>query len=137
MGACKGLQILVHAGILPGELLQNKSGEFFCDDVDCRVEDPSFFNGQRLVDNVYSIPIAHGFGRYNIDPETNKQLLANHQIFLRYHGMNPNGSVDRIAGICNKEGTIFGMMPHPERADATTRQLFLEAIENYVKIKRI
>lgn len=133
LGICNGFQILVHVGILPGKFLQNESGQFFCDDVDCRMEGKSFFGDQSMVGNVYRINVAHGFGRYQVDSVEYKNLDSNGQIFLRYHGFNPNGSDQGIAGVTNREGNVFGMMPHPERTDPTTRALFLEAIEKYAK----
>ncbi len=125
LGICNGFQILVHAGLLPGALLRNEQEKFFCDDVDVRVEGKSFFGAQFMTGNVYRINVAHGFGRYSGDGHEN--------VFLRYYGFNPNGSFEDVAGICNEDGNIFGMMPHPERADPATRILFLEAIEKYVR----
>lgn len=134
LGICNGFQILTHAGLLPGRLVQNESGRFFCDDVDCRVEGASFFNDTRMVDSIHRINIAHGYGNYQVGSfDKYDELIANDQIFLRYHGLNPNGSLGDIAGVCNLDKTIFGMMPHPERADFDTQRTFMEAIENYVQ----
>lgn len=133
LGICNGFQIATHAGLLPGSLEENTSGEFYCNDVPLKVEDASFFESDELRGKSYIINVAHKFGRYTIPPAEYQDLVGNNQIFLRYDGFNPNGSLDNIAGITNKEKTIFGMMPHPERADPQTRSLFLKAIENYVR----
>ncbi len=133
LGICNGFQILVHAGLLPGMLSENESGKFFCDDVTFAVEGKSFFGDQSMVGNAYRINVAHGFGRYEIDNYAYHDLLVKGQVFLRYQGYNPNGSEHNIAGICNSEGNIFGMMPHPERADPETRGCFLKAIELNVR----
>lgn len=133
LGVCNGFQILCHAGILPGKLEQNDSRKFFCDDIDVTLEGRSFFNSHPMLGNVYRINVAHGYGRYAVTPEEYVDLLKNNQIFLRYHGVNPNGSVENIAGVCNKEGTVWGMMPHPERTDQETQRVFLGAIKDYVR----
>lgn len=133
LGVCNGFQILVHAGILPGKLEQNDIKKFYCDDIDVMVEGRSFFNSRPMLGNVYHINVAHGYGRYVVAPEEYAALLENDQIFLRYHGINPNGSTENIAGICNEAGNVFAMMPHLERTDRTTQRVFLEAIENYVR----
>lgn len=133
LGICNGFQILCHAGILPGKLEQNDSKKFFCDDIDVAVEGRSFFNSHPIHGNVYHINVAHGYGKYVTTPEEYTDLITNEQIFLRYHGINPNGSLDDIAGICNKKGNIWAMMPHPERTDQETQRVFLEAIKNYVR----
>lgn len=133
LGICNGFQILEHAGMLSGKLEQNDIKKFNCDDVDVVVEGSSFFNYRPMLGNVYRINIAHGYGKYVVTPEEYALLLANNQIFLRYHGINPNGSSENIAGICNETGNVFAMMPHPERTDQETQRVFLEAIENYVR----
>lgn len=132
-GVCNGNQILVHAGLLPGELTQNGSGQFFCDDVDCIVEGQSIFGDQEMVGQVYRMNVAHGYGRYFFDKENYDELVAKGQIILRYIGFNPNGSFENVAGVCNEGGNILGTMPHPERATPEIRTRFLEAIERYVR----
>jgi phosphoribosylformylglycinamidine synthase subunit PurQ / glutaminase len=132
-GVCNGFQILVHAGLLPGELARNESDKFFCDDVDVRVEGRSFAGDQSMLGNIYQINVAHGYGNYKADSEILERLNKNGQIYLRYHGFNPNGSIESIAGICNMGGNIFGQMPHPERADLETQKAFMEAIEKNVR----
>ncbi len=125
LGICNGMQILTEAGLLPGALLRNDSLEFRCHWVnliltsDCR----QFF-GHTAAGAVLRMPISHGEGRYHCDPDQLAELTANDQIVLRYcrddgtldSASNPNGSIDAIAGVRNREGTIFGLMPHPERA---------------------
>ncbi|KKR81346.1 MAG: Phosphoribosylformylglycinamidine synthase 1 [Candidatus Daviesbacteria bacterium GW2011_GWA1_41_61] len=134
LGICNGFQILCHAGLLPGKLEHNERGKFFCDDVDVAVEGRSFFNSPDLSGNVYPINIAHGYGRYEVTAEEYAGLMANKQVFLRYQGFNPNGSVENIAGVCNKDGNIWAMMPHPERiVSLETKRVFLEAIKKYVR----
>lgn len=134
LGICNGFQILCHAGLLPGQLEQNDSQEFFCDDVDVAVECRSFFNSKALLGNVYPINIAHGYGKYTVTDEEYAELMAKRQVFLRYHGFNPNGSVENIAGICNEGGNIWAMMPHPERiVSLETKRVFLEAIKDYAR----
>lgn len=132
LGICNGFQVLEHAGLLPGALSQNESGRFFCDNVRCVVEGQSFFGDQDMLGNAYRINVAHGFGRYQIDEQAYQEMLTKGQVFLRYQGFNPNGSDYNIAGVCNEEGNIFGMMPHPERTDPETRNVFLRAIEQHV-----
>ncbi|MBI2039347.1 MAG: phosphoribosylformylglycinamidine synthase I [Candidatus Niyogibacteria bacterium] len=130
LGICNGFQILVKAGLLPGALLQNESKRFFCDWTTCRVSGASVFGDMRLLKKKLRLPVAHGYGRYHASPALLRELQANRQIFLKYDGMNPNGSVNDIAGVCNKERTIFGLMPHPERTPDGTH--FIHAIEHYV-----
>jgi phosphoribosylformylglycinamidine synthase subunit PurQ / glutaminase len=111
LGICNGFQILCEAGLLPGVLLRNESLRFVCRDVRLSVErDEVPFTrrctaGQRLV-----LPVKHGDGRYLPPPD-----LDPAQVVLRYLD-NPNGSVDRIAGVCNEAGNVLGLMPHPEHA---------------------
>lgn len=133
LGICNGFQIMTHARLLPGSLEQNTSGQFFCDDVDLSVEGRSFLGESTMVGNIYKVNIAHGYGRYVTTPEEYQEMMAKGQIFMRYHGVNPNGSMHNIAGITNEMGNVVGMMPHPERADVETRNIFMGAIEKYVR----
>lgn len=116
LGICNGFQILTEAGLLPGTLTKNLSQRFICKTVKLRVENNAtplthvFEYGQ-----IIELPIAHGEGRYIAPPQTLEKLKRNRQILLTYYGENPNGSVENIAGIMNEEGTVFGLMPHPER----------------------
>lgn len=115
LGICNGFQILCEMGLLPGALIRNKCLEFRCSVERLKVEDSlDYFNCDSLGPSI-CLPIAHGEGNYTIDPAGLSQLEANNQILFRYQD-NPNGSVGDIAGIRNKDGNVFGMMPHPERA---------------------
>ncbi len=115
LGICNGFQILCEAGLLPGALVRNEGMEFICETTKLEVEDSmDYFNKESLGETL-NIPIAHGEGNYRIDDAGLAELQANDQILFRYAD-NPNGSMDNIAGIRNKEGNVFGMMPHPERA---------------------
>jgi phosphoribosylformylglycinamidine synthase len=125
MGICNGFQILCEAGLLPGALIRNRSLHFICEYVNVRVENCGTpFTSSAVTGAVLNIPIAHGEGCYVADPETLQTMNANRQILLRYCNANgvvdpatdPNGSAEGIAGICNMERNVFGMMPHPERA---------------------
>ena len=117
LGICNGFQILTEAGLLPGALVRNRDLHFICDRVPLSVErtdlpwTQGYANGTSI-----SLPIAHGEGCYHADPETIHELETNGQIIFRYAGENPNGSLNNIAGICNKSKNVLGMMPHPERA---------------------
>ncbi|QNO15248.1 phosphoribosylformylglycinamidine synthase subunit PurQ [Alkalicella caledoniensis] len=117
IGICNGFQILTEVGLLPGVLNKNVSLKFHCDIAPIEVVNTSLpFTCSLEEGEVLDIPIAHGEGNYYIDSEGLKELKANNQIVFSYHGVNPNGSVENIAGIVNKEGNVLGMMPHPERA---------------------
>lgn len=116
IGICNGFQILTEAGLLPGALRRNTSLKFRCHSSLLRVESNwAAFTTEYQIGDVIDIPIAHGEGNYYCDDETLAQLQKNNQIVFRYTD-NPNGSIDDIAGICNAEGNVVGMMPHPERA---------------------
>ncbi|MFT7613629.1 MAG: phosphoribosylformylglycinamidine synthase I [Parvicellaceae bacterium] len=125
MGICNGFQILCEAGLLPGALLHNSNQKFICKNVYLKPESSSAALTQGLnKDKAYKIPIAHGEGRYHANDKTIESLKANDQILFSYCDVdgnvsketNPNGSIENIAGICNAEKNVFGMMPHPERA---------------------
>ena len=116
LGICNGFQILTEAGLLPGALIRNQDLHFICDRVPLMVERTDLPWTQRYeTGQIFPLPIAHGEGRYYADPETLETLAENQQIVFRY-AKNPNGSLNNIAGICNKAGNVLGMMPHPERA---------------------
>ena len=116
LGICNGFQVLCEAGLLPGALRPNESLSFVCRDVPLRVEraDTPFTTrteaGLRL-----TIPVKHGEGCYFADEELLAELESNRQILFRYED-NPNGSIADIAGVSNREGNVFGLMPHPEHA---------------------
>ncbi len=116
LGVCNGFQILVESGLLPGALLKNNSLSFMCQWTNLIVENNKtpFTNKLKLHQKI-PIPIANGEGRYYADDLTLKKLEKNNQIVFRYSEM-VNGSSMRIAGICNVNGNVLGMMPHPERA---------------------
>ena len=114
LGVCNGFQILCESHLLPGALLRNGNQQFVCKNV--------FIKGNS--DDIYKIPVAHGEGRYYADEQTLNELEANGQVIFRYcdengkinEAANPNGAIRNIAGICNANRNVFGMMPHPERA---------------------
>ena len=116
IGICNGFQILVEADLLPGALLLNDSLSFMCSWTSITVENNQtpftslFTNGEKI-----SIPIANGQGRYYVDNDTLQKMKNNNQIVFRYAN-ELNGSVMGIAGVCNADHNIVGMMPHPERA---------------------
>ena len=125
IGICNGFQILCEAGLLPGALLHNTSHKFICKNTTLvPVSEKAALTAGLPRDKVYTIPIAHGEGRYYASEETLVGLEANDQILFKYADAkgavtpeaNPNGSEMNIAGICNKNRNVFGMMPHPERA---------------------
>ncbi|MNO21446.1 Phosphoribosylformylglycinamidine synthase 1 [compost metagenome] len=116
LGICNGFQILTEAGLLPGALRRNMSMKFRCHDTVLKVvNNTTPFTVDYAKDEEIVIPIAHGEGNYYCDEETLAGLKANNQIVFTYSD-NPNGSVEHIAGICNVQGNVVGMMPHPERA---------------------
>jgi phosphoribosylformylglycinamidine synthase len=117
LGICNGFQILVEAGLLPGALVKNVKLKFSCKWLEMEVLNVNtpFTNLFRLNDQV-NIPIAHGEGRYIISDDKLHDLNENNQIVFKYKNQNPNGSTEMIAAICNKEGNVMGLMPHPERA---------------------
>ena len=125
MGICNGFQILCEAGLLPGALLRNANLKFICGHVNMRVEATDTpFTSRCQRGQVLSVPIAHGDGNYYCDAATLAELQSENRIIFRYadekgglaEGANPNGSLDNIAGICNRERNVLGLMPHPERA---------------------
>ncbi len=125
IGICNGFQVLCESGLLPGALYMNKSLHFICEYVNIRTErNNTPFTSKCSENQVLNIPIAHGEGQYFADENTLKTLEDNNQVAFRYcdengniaDETNPNGSRSNIAGIFNKELTVLGMMPHPERA---------------------
>ncbi|HMK03243.1 MAG TPA: phosphoribosylformylglycinamidine synthase subunit PurQ [Ferruginibacter sp.] len=121
LGVCNGFQILCESGLLPGVLLRNSQQQFVCKNI--FMKEVSSENGVAL-----KVPVAHGEGRYFANAETLEQLEKNDQVIYRYCDekgsinatANPNGAINNIAGICNRSGNVFGMMPHPERACSRT-----------------
>lgn len=125
LGICNGFQVLTEAGLLPGALMRNRDLHFVCDRVPLRVERNDLpWTQQYQKGQIITLPIAHGEGCYYAAPDTLAELEANNQILFRYcdsdgkitSASNPNGSLNNIAGICNRRGNVLGMMPHPERA---------------------
>ena len=117
LGICNGFQILTEAGLLPGALVRNRDLHFICDRVSVKVERTDLpWTQSYQLGQVITLPIAHGEGRFYASPDTLMELEERRQILFRYEGDNPNGSVNHIAGICNRQGNVLGMMPHPERA---------------------
>jgi phosphoribosylformylglycinamidine synthase len=123
-GVCNGFQILAEAGLVPGALLANSSHKFMCKNVclQAAYSDTPITSNLSL-DELFHIPIAHGEGRYYADERVLEAIETNHQVIFRYapssdfdQHFNPNGSLNNIAGVCNKAKNVFGMMPHPERA---------------------
>lgn len=114
LGVCNGFQILCESHLLPGVLLQNANQQFICKNV----------NITSTEGGIYKVPIAHGEGRYFAEDKMLDELEQNNQVIFRYCNelgstddfCNPNGACRNIAGIRNREGNVFGMMPHPERA---------------------
>ena len=117
LGICNGFQVLCESHLLPGALLPNAGLHFVCRDQRLRVENAGtawtseYTEGQELV-----IPVKNADGRYTADRETLAELADSGRIVARYLDLNPNGSLDDIAGICNEARNVVGLMPHPERA---------------------
>ncbi len=124
-GICNGFQVLCEAGLLPGALIRNRGLRFVCARVRLRLEETETpFTCRCTRGEVLTIPIKHGEGCYVADALTLEQLEEDHQVVLRYvdasgratPAANPNGSLNNIAGIVNRQGNVFGLMPHPEHA---------------------
>ena len=149
IGICNGFQILTESGLLPGALLHNTSNKFICKNVFLKVNQSNTLVTNSYEKNVIKIPIAHGEGRFFADENTMNSLKKNDQIIFKYcnsngevlESSNPNGSLENIAGICNKEKNIFGMMPHPERAADTLLSntdgvALFKSIMNYINLEK-
>jgi phosphoribosylformylglycinamidine synthase subunit PurQ / glutaminase len=125
LGICNGFQILLEAGLLPGAMMRNSGLRYICRHVHMRVEqtDTPFTNAAQR-GQILKVPIAHNDGNYTCDDTTYADLEKNRQVIFRYttpdgsndDAGNPNGSMHNIAGICNRERNVVGLMPHPERA---------------------
>jgi phosphoribosylformylglycinamidine synthase len=125
LGSCNGFQILCEARLLPGVLMKNDCLQYRCQTTHLLVENAETpFTRAMRPGQVLRMPISHGEGKYYCDRDTLQALKANHQVVFRYcteageatKEANPNGSLENIAGIVNEEGTVLGLMPHPERA---------------------
>ncbi|MEI7906834.1 MAG: phosphoribosylformylglycinamidine synthase subunit PurQ [Bacteroidota bacterium] len=147
VGICNGFQILCESGLLPGVLLRNRSLLFSSKHVNIRVEhSESRFTNDLTAGDILSTPIAHGEGNYFAEQETINAIEENGQVLFRYcdefgevtDGSNPNGSINNIAGIMNKNGNVMGMMPHPERAcetqlgSADGKRIFESLIKSFI-----
>jgi phosphoribosylformylglycinamidine synthase len=124
MGICNGFQILCETGLLPGTLLHNTNHKFICKNIHLKTISDNSILTNMIGDKSLKMPIAHGEGRYFAEAKTIAELETNDQILFKYcnekgeitEDSNPNGSIKNIAGVCNKDRNVFGMMPHPERA---------------------
>ena len=125
LGICNGFQILLESGLLPGAMLRNRDLKLHCEHVRVRVEQSDTpFTSRALAGQILRIPIAHGEGNYYAEPDVIHHLEHDKRIVFRYCDAagrttaesNPNGSLANIAGICNHERNVVGLMPHPERA---------------------
>jgi phosphoribosylformylglycinamidine synthase len=146
LGICNGFQILLEAGLLPGIMVKNESLNFVCKDVYLSAENTETAYTVGINKNKpLKIPIAHGDGNYFADNDTLTEIQNNEQIVFRYCSsegkitkeFNPNGSVNNIAGIMNKQGNVFGMMPHPERSSDSVLgkidgSLIFNSLANYI-----
>lgn len=147
IGICNGFQILLEAGLLPGAMLRNISLRFVCKYIYIRVEENSTpFTNRCQQNQVLKIPVAHTDGNYYISEKGLKELKDNNQIVFRYcdpegnldPNYNPNGALDNIAGICNREKNVLGMMPHPERCGekilgSEDGRYIFESLVNFIK----
>ncbi len=116
LGICNGFQILCEAGLLPGALIRNDGLRFKDEWAQLRVVNQKSYFGEKLnPDQKIQLPIAHGDGRFYADAETFKKIQDQNCVWLKYE-KNPNGSMADIAGVTNVQGNVFGLMPHPERA---------------------
>src|ERR1700726_3325346 len=125
LGICNGFQILCEAGLLPGAMMRNSGLRYICRHVNIRIEQTNTpFTSAAQKGQVLKMPIAHNDGNYTSDDATLAELEKNRQVIFRYttpggsddNAGNPNGAVHNIAGICNRERNVAGLMPHPERA---------------------
>lgn len=116
LGICNGFQILTEARLLPGVLKRNEKLSFISKNQRLKIiSNDNRFLSSYACNQEISLPIAHADGSYYVDTKTLQVMQENHQILLEYVH-NPNGSVHCIAGVCNKDKNVFGLMPHPERA---------------------
>src|SRR5215212_6921638 len=149
LGICNGFQILTEAGLLPGALVRNRSLQFRCEHIFLKTENHDTPFTQAIPrDKLLRVPIAHGEGCYFADAETLAKLNANRQVLWRYVDAtgnqteiaNPNGSLENIAGICNAERNVAGLMPHPERASegllgSADGRLIFESLVKWLEAK--
>jgi phosphoribosylformylglycinamidine synthase I len=140
IGICNGFQILTESGLLPGALMRNITRQYICKFLNISAETTnSPFTNQMKKGQVLRIPIGHGDGNYFADPETLKRLNGEDRVAFRYHGENPNGSLENIAGILNEGRNVLGMMPHPDRSSeailgSTDGKLIFESMVNALSL---
>jgi phosphoribosylformylglycinamidine synthase I len=151
IGICNGFQILCEAGLLPGALIRNESLHFVCRPVWLRTENSETPFTEKLAKNrLLRMPVAHGEGSYFADARTLGVLESQNQVVFRYvnesgeptRKSNPNGSLANIAGICNEQRNILGMMPHPDRAwdrrlGSEDGGLLFESLIQYLESKTV
>jgi phosphoribosylformylglycinamidine synthase len=124
LGSCNGFQILCEAGLLPGALMRNECLQYRCQSVHLSVDNADTVFTRGLAGRVLTMPISHGEGKYYADAATLATLRERRQVVFRYtdaegratKAANPNGSIDNIAGVVSEDGSVLGLMPHPERA---------------------
>jgi phosphoribosylformylglycinamidine synthase subunit PurQ / glutaminase len=116
LGICNGFQVLTEIGLLPGALVRNRDLHFICDRVPLKINHNIAPWTSTYVESEITLPIAHGEGCYFAEADTLAKLEDKQQVLFKYAGENPNGSLQSIAGICNDQKNVLGMMPHPERA---------------------
>ncbi len=136
LGICNGFQILLESGLLPGAMKRNENLHFISKDSDLKIiHNDNVFLSKFQPNEIARIPIAHADGNYYIDATGLQELRAHHQILLEYVH-NPNGSISNIAGICNKQKNVFGLMPHPERAieKLLGQDIGLKMLEGFLEI---
>ena len=147
LGICNGFQILLEAGMLPGAMLRNRTVQFHCEHVLIKVEQTDTpFTAACRPGQVLRIPIAHGEGNYYAEPYVIARLEKNRQVIFRYTNeqgaptdeSNPNGAAANIAGLCNEQRNVVGLMPHPERAcelalGSADGLVLFESVIEYVK----
>ena len=150
LGICNGFQILTEAGLLPGALVRNRSLQFRCEHIFLKTESSDTPFTQTIPQGkLLRVPIAHGEGCYFADAETLSKLNANGQVLWRYvdaqghqtEAANPNGSLENIAGVCNAQRNVAGLMPHPERASeellgSTDGRLIFESLIRWMETRQ-
>ncbi len=150
-GICNGFQILTEAGLLPGALVRNAGLKYICRDQYLRVErQDTPYTARIKQGTVVKIPIGHGEGCYYAPEEVLRELEQKRQVVFRYCNAagevtaegNPNGSLRAIAGVCNEQGNVLGMMPHPDRCaeeilgNAQGRRIFESIIHSWQQARR-
>ncbi|MGH2645366.1 MAG: phosphoribosylformylglycinamidine synthase subunit PurQ [Chitinophagaceae bacterium] len=147
LGVCNGFQILCESGLLPGVLLRNENRQFVCKSIYLISDNDTTDLTRNITGKVLKIPVAHGEGKYFADDVTLDELEKNKQILFYYCNesgeqkgkINPNGSLRNIAGICNANRNVYGMMPHPERATSeelgnTDGRLILQGLMQEISV---